>query len=242
MTRRTRTFEEVSDADILDQIATEHSLTADLSLEGPTYRLVAQVNQSDLAFIRERARVVGAEVWVAGSTLFARSRTGRAGEPVELAYGANLLSFQVRADLAHQCTEVSVTGWDVAAKAGIDETGGEGSIANELNGDTSGSSVLADAFSERTERLVHAVPLTSDQARSVAEAHYRARARRFLTGNGLCDGNGRVRVGTTVTLSGLGSLFDGDYAVVRTRHTYDLASGFRSEFDVERPGLGPAAA
>jgi phage protein D len=47
-----------------------------------------------------------------------------------------------------------------------------------------------------------------------------------------------VRAGTTVKLSGLGKLFDGEYVVVRVLHTYDLAEGFRTRFDVERPGIG----
>jgi len=77
-------------------------------------------------------------------------------------------------------------------------------------------------------------------ARSMAEASYRSRARRFVTGSALADGDARLRAGVTVTLSGLGSLFDGDYYVVRVRHTYNLTDGYRTEFDVERPGLGPA--
>ena len=42
----------MTDEDVLRQIAQEHSLTPDLSLDGPSYRTLAQVNQSDLAFIR----------------------------------------------------------------------------------------------------------------------------------------------------------------------------------------------
>lgn len=240
MQRHTRTFEDVSDEDIVRQIAQEHSLQTDLSLNGPTHRAVIQANQSDLAFIRERARSVGAEVWVEGDRLRVKPRGERSGQPVELRYGANLLSFVVRADLAHQVTEVGVGGWDVQAKAAIDETAGESTIAAELDGGTSGSAVLAGALAERRERITAAAPMTAAQARSLAEAQYRARARRFVTGSGLADGDVRIRVGALVKLSGLGSPFDGQYAVVRVCHTYDLTNGFRSEFDVERPGLGPA--
>ena len=67
---------------------------------------------------------------------------------------------------------------------------------------------------------------------------YRERARRFVSGTGLADGDPRIRVGTTVNLSSLGDLFNGKYAVVRVRHTYDETVGYRTEFDVERPGLG----
>src|SRR5215470_2981683 len=55
MTRRTRTFSDVSDADVVSQIATEYGLSANVRADGPTYKILAQVNQSDLAFLRERA-------------------------------------------------------------------------------------------------------------------------------------------------------------------------------------------
>src|SRR5947209_4501994 len=75
MTRRTRSFEDVSDEDVIRQIANEHSLTPQLNLDGPSYKVLTQVNQSDLAFIRERARSVNAELWVEDTTLYAKPRT-----------------------------------------------------------------------------------------------------------------------------------------------------------------------
>lgn len=243
LTRRTRSFEDVSDTDIIRQIAQEHSLTPDLDLNGPTYKVVAQVNQSNLAFMRERARSINAEVWVEDTKLLAKTRTGRAssvGAAIDLVYGVNLHSFSVCADLADQCTEVGVSGWDVAAKTAIEETGTENVISAELNGDKSGSAILQQAFAERKERVVHTTPLTSQEARNIAQARYRERARRFVTGSGNADGDARIRVGSTLNMSGLGKLFSGKYYVVRVRHTYNGTYGYRTEFDLERPGLGQA--
>ena len=45
MTRRTRTFEDVSDEDIFKKIAGEHSLTPTISVTSPTHKTLAQVNQ-----------------------------------------------------------------------------------------------------------------------------------------------------------------------------------------------------
>jgi phage protein D len=240
MTRRTRSFEDVSDEDVIEQIANEHSLTPQLDLNGPTYKALTQVNQSDLAFMRERARSINAELWVQDTTLYAKSRTNRNAGTIDLSYGANLLSFTVLADLAHQCTELGVAGWDVENKDGIEETADDNAISAELNGDTSGSSILQQAFASRKERIVHTVPFTVEEARAVAQARYRERARRFVTGTGLADGNTGIRVGAVVNLTRLGSLFNGKYYVVRVRHSYDRTYGFRTEFDVERPGLGQA--
>ena len=238
MTRRTRSFEDVSDEDILRQIANEHSLTPQLSMDGPTHRSVAQVNLSDLAFIRERARSVGAEVWVDGTTLHASARTSRSGGTLKLEFPINLRAFNVRADLVDQCSEVGVSGWDVAAKDGIEESAGASVISAELGNDVSGSSILESALAPRKERVVHTVPLTSAEARSLAQARYKERARRFVTGSGTADGDARIRVGATVSVTGVGGLFNGKYYVVRARHIYDGNFGYRTEFDVERPGLG----
>ena len=123
-------------------------------------------------------------------------------------------------------------------KEAIEETGEENAIRAELNGDRSGSSILKQAFSERKERIVHTVPLTSEEAQAIAQARYRERARRFVTGSGIADGDARVRVGSVLDLSSIGALFNGKYYVVRVRHSYDGVYGFRTEFDVERPGLG----
>jgi phage protein D len=245
MTRRTRTFEDVSDQDVMQQIAQEHSLDTDISIDGPTYKVLAQVNQSDLAFLRERARCINAELWLEDKKLFAYSRTDRAsnmGDPIDVSYGVNLFSFSVRADLAHQCTELGVAGWDVAAKDAIEETADQSAISAELNdGESSGGSILQAAFAERKERIVHMMPFTSEEARAFAQARYRERARCFVTGSGVADGDARIRVGTTLRIGGVGPLFNGKYYVSRVRHTYDGTYGFRTEFEVERPGLSKAA-
>jgi len=238
MTRRTRSFEDLSDSDVIAQIAREHGLTPEVDLPGPSHATLAQVNQSDLAFIRERARACGAEIWVEGSTLHAAPRTARSAEPVELVYGGSLRAFSVRADLAHQCTELAVGGWDVAAKEAIRETSGPGDVSAELEGQVGGSAILQEKFGERVETLVHPTPVTPQGATTLAQAHYRERARRFVTGSGLADGTPQIRVGTTVTLGRLGALFNGTYTVVRVRHIYTLETGYRTEFDVERPWIG----
>jgi phage protein D len=209
-----------------------------VDVDGPTYRVLAQVNQSDLAFLRERVAAIDAELWVDNRTLYAQARSRRNAGTVSFTYGQNLLEFSVLADLAHQRTSVLVSGWDVAHKQAIDVEAGESVIAAELNGGRSGSAVLAQALTQRRERIVSAMPLSQEEAQKAAEARYRDRARRFVRGTGVVDGNVKIRVGATVELKGLGSLFNGPYYVTLARHTFDMRDGYRTTFEVERPGLG----
>jgi phage protein D len=242
LTRRTRSFDDSSISDIAATLASDHGLTAQVEVTGPVRAVNIQLNQSDLAFLRDLARRDDAEIWLDGSTLHLQARPDRQADgPLTLSYGAELLSFSARADLADQCSTVTVAGWDVAAKDAISESADGSALGAELGRDTSGADVLSAAFASRTETITRATPLNSDDARALARAAYFERARRFLCGTGQTGGTPQLRVGMTVTLDGLGGLFNGDYYVSATRHRYDLECGYRTEFDVERAGIGAAA-
>ena len=238
MTRRTRSFDQVSDSDVLNSIANDHGLSPDINLSGPTYKLLTQVNQSDLAFARERARALEAELWLEGTTLHACRRTDRSGASLDLAYGSGLREFTVLADLAGQRNRVIVTGWDVSAKDVIKYEADDSVISSEVGSDQSGVSLLQTALAERKETLAHTVPLASDEAQAMAEAYFRMAARRFVVGRGVADADARLRVGAQLNLSGLGPLFNGNYYVTEIRTIYDTAAGLRTEFTTERPGIG----
>jgi Bacteriophage probable baseplate hub protein len=243
MTRRTRTFADMTDADVLSQIAQDHGLTPQVDLDGPNAKVITQLNQSDMAFMRERARSIGGEVWVENTDLHAAKRSDRTpgGDPPKLGYGAALHAFSASADLAHQRTSVTVTGWDVSGKQALSEQADDAALSGELGNDTSGASVLKSALGDRGETVSGSVPLTSDEARARGEALFRRRARRFVSGRGIADGDARLAVGRTVRLEGLGPLFSGDFYVAEVTHRFDSTHGLRTEFAVERPGLGSAA-
>lgn len=134
MERRTRSFEDASDEDVIRAVASAHGLTAEVDVEGPTYRVLTQVNQSDLAFLRERAAAIDAELWIDNRTLYAQMRSRRNAGPAAFAYGRNLLEFSVLADLAHQRSAVHVCGWDIGAKRAIDERADAAAVSGELGG------------------------------------------------------------------------------------------------------------
>jgi len=239
MTRRTRTFSDVSDSDVFNQIATDHGLSPSISITGPQYKVLAQVNQSDLAFLRERARSVDAELWMDGSTLNAKSRKDRSsGSPFEISYGSKLREFSAIADTASQRTSVTVGGWDVAAKQELKFEATDSVVIGELNGDSSGASILKSAFGDRKEAVTHTVPLTSQEAQGEAEAYFKMKARRFVVGHGVAETNSKLRVGAYVDLKELGPLFSGKYYLSEVKHVFDGKKGIRTEFTGERPGIG----
>lgn len=240
MTQRTRSFNDVTDADVMNRIARDYGLQAQIDASGPTHKFLYQHNQSDLSFLRERARFVDAEVWVDDRTLYCRTRSKRNDGTLKLNYGGELREITVSADLAEQRSSIIVVGWDVSGKSQIKYEATDQVLGGELNGDSSGSSILKSAFAARRQVLSHTIPLTSSEAQTEAESVMRMTSRRFLVARGMAQGNAKLNVGTYVDLQGLGPLFSGKYYLAHVKHIFDGLDGFLTEFTAERCGLGKA--
>jgi len=242
LTRRFKTYENASESDLLQQIASEHGLTAQGDIQSPSWALVQQWNQSDLAFLRERARRFAAEVWVADGALHMATRDQRHGNALTLIQGGNLMQVRLRADLAHQRSKMVVGGFDDDQQQAIDEDAGSDAVTAEAQGHTHGAQVLERAFGERPSYRVREVPLQSSQATAMAKAALLARARRFVAVSGVADGNTALRVGTLLRLERVSPVFEGDgYYVTQVRHQFDPNGGYRTHFEAERPWIGAGA-
>ena len=242
VTRRSKTYLQMSDGDIASAIAAEHGLTPDVEADGPTYDVVQQMNQSDLAFIRERAHLIQAELWCDGDTLGFKTRGNRSGTSVTLVQGNHLLTVECRADLAHQRTKVVVSGYDASQREVIDEEAGAEVVQAESSGGKSGPEVLERAFGERPSQLVRDVPLVNGEATAWAKAEMLRRSRSFVTAVGVTRGTPDLVVGSNLELQRVGDPFEGEgYYVTRVRHTYDLRVGHRTHFEAERPTVSAGA-
>jgi phage protein D len=242
MTRRFKTYENVSEADLVDQVASQHGLSAQADVTGPTWPVVQQWNQSDLAFLRDRARRLAAEVWVADGALHMATRDKRGGNSVTLIQGGTLMQARIRADLAHQRSKVVVGGFDDSGEDAIDEEAAGSEVDAEAQGQTHGPQVLERAFGARASHRVREVPLADEQATALARGALLARARRFLSVSGVADGNTAIRVGTLLKLERVSPMFEGDgFYVTRVLQRFDQEAGHRTHFDAERAWLGSSA-
>jgi uncharacterized protein len=242
MTRRSRTYPDVTDADVVGTVAAAHGLQADVDAPGPRYDVVQQLNQSDLAFLRERARLLQAELWCTGRTLHFRDRSTRQGTEVTLVRERDLLAVRLAADLSHQRSEVAVTGYDAARKQVIDERVGPEVVEKEIAGGRVGARIVASALGESASVRVREVALTGAEAAAWARAEMLRRGRRFVTVSGTTNGTPDLVVGSRLTLDRVGSAFDGGgYHVTSLRHSFDLRHGFRTRFEAERATLNEVA-
>jgi phage protein D len=238
MTRRTRTWDKASDEDVARDLARAHNLTPDVDAPGPRHEVLVQLAQTDLAFLRQRAAAVDAQVWIENDKLCFKRRAARDGGRVDLTLGQMLTHFDVVADLADQVAAVHAHGYDVKSKRDPDEEAAASLLAGEAHGARGGAEILEQAFGRRVEHEVWHALASVDEARAWAKAALLRRGRTFVRGRGMTAGTAAMRVGSQLHVGGVGPAFSGTYFATHVCHLYDRAEGFRTAFEAERPAVG----
>ncbi|MCU0944376.1 MAG: contractile injection system protein, VgrG/Pvc8 family [Rubritepida sp.] len=241
LARRGRVFENATDQAIVEELLRDTGLRAEVGTPGPRHAQRWQVGLSELALLRERAAALDARISLRDGTLRLATREDGA-RPIALSTLNELIRFEVRADLAEQRSAVRAHGWDVAGGSAIhEEAGADVAQSIAAAGGRTGPDCVRDAWGEAPEDLHLEMPATADEARQLAEARMKRRARRFVTGRGVTRGTPSIRVGARVELVDLGAWFSGVYEVTAARHRFDQAEGYRTEFEACRPALEPGA-
>ncbi|PSB34414.1 phage late control D family protein [Stenomitos frigidus] len=229
---RTRTFSHMRDSDIVAQVARDAKLTVKASRTPEPLDYVLQRNQTDLAFIRDRASRIGYETLVEGTTLIFRPLKPQ-GKAVLTLDRKDLLEFSPRLSTLGQVNEVEVRGWDAQQKKPT--VVGKANDYNVVNmGRTSGISTTNREFGKTAYAIIDQPITTSQEAQAIAEGQINRMALDYITGEGSCQGNTALRVGRVIEIQGLGKRFSGNYYVTATNHRYAVGEGYRTHFSVRR--------
>lgn len=236
-------FENLYDWEIAERIAERHGLRSNVTRSGPQHELVVQANQSDLAFLKERAKRIDFDVYMTTDpdsesgedTLnFTRPSDGRDDQPIRLytlVWGESLIDFSPVLTLARQVAKVVVRGWDPRTKEPII---GEATADDLPSGEgTSGPAAAAKGRGSKEEAVVDAPVFSQEEATELAKALLADRAYEFVTGTGRVIGLPDLRPGDNIDLQQLGNRFSGTYYVTKVEHTLG-GSGFTTQFDVRR--------
>lgn len=235
--RRSKVYVDMTPADVVNAVAAELGLTASVTGLASPQATWAQLDETDLGFLRRLLARFDADLQVVGSRLQASPRKDVQRGTIDLTLYSQLARVRLTADLAGQATAVTVAGWN--AKDGSAVKGEASAIANAGPGQgRSGVDWANDVFGSRSEHLAGPAVFGGDEARAVAEAALDQRARRFVRAQGLAEGNAQLRVGCSVRLAGISPQFDNTYYVVRACHLFDMKQGYRTEFSAECAYLG----
>lgn len=236
MARRTKNWDSATLTQIATQVATNLGLTPVLAGLDTNIGDQLQFNESDLGFLRRLLARYDADVQVVGSELHASPRSQAQRNSFEIDLNSQLKQVRVIADLAHQVTQITATGWDYNQGQTISVTSQVTSLGPG-SGQT-GAAWLQQASATRSEQAAQFSNLNSQDAQALVNSEFAQRARTFVVAHGVSEGNPNLRVGTYLQLAGLGPRFSNTYYTTATMHHFDTQNGYETRFCAECAYLG----
>lgn len=227
---KSRTFVEMTDADIASQIAGEHGLDTSIDPTREVHPYVIQSSESDFAFLARRASQVGYDLWVSHTTLHLQERPGGNGTPPTLRWGDNLRRFKVRFSAVERCDEVVVRAWDPVAKREIVGRASEGDRGTDAPGGEELAREARSAFGE-TRRFAGQFPVaTQGEADALAHALLRKASGGEVVLRGEADGDPLLGAGAEVRVAGVGERLSGAYRITSVQHRYSAERSYVTRF------------
>ena len=230
--RHVRSFQNVTDGDLIQRLAQEVQLQSEVAPTRQVHAYLLQNNQTNLEFLRERAAALGYLLYVEGKTLHC-GPPKPPGSTVTMEWGVALQEFHPRLTTVDQCDSVTVRGWDPDSRQPIIGQSQHGEGVPAIGEKRQGGAVAHDAFHVDAQWLVADRPIRKQAtAESLAQAVLNRISGRYIEADGRCGGNPRVLAGAAVQLSAVGDRFSGVYYVTASTHLYSAQHGYSTEFSV----------
>lgn len=205
----TRALLQVDTKEVAKKIAQEHGLTA----EAPsgTKEHVLQSNVPDSVLLRRLAATTGNHLRIEGKKLVIGPPPKGAAITIGPADGVKKM--KVRFKAGAQISEVSVHGWDPAAKrsivAKVKAQGPTGEGSKQHGGNTT-VSFAADEH----------IPADVATAQAMAEGRMRKLAEAYVTAQVEMIGNADIQPGAEITFEKMGEKLDATFRVEKTHHDF----------------------
>lgn len=216
--RHNRSFQNLTDSDIVKKIAQEVGLEVQTENTGAARDYVFQENQTNIEFLRELATRQGFELFVQDGVLYFRKPQSQT--QLDLRWLRDINQFQVRMSSSQQVSAVEVRSWDYANKQPIVETANAEMTMTET--ESGKGSEVANRFQTNPKMIVVDQPtFTADEAKRMAQSLCDELGGEFVEAEAKTDGHGNpeIRVGRVVDLKDLGN-YSGQYYITETRHHY----------------------
>lgn len=230
-TRKSITYTDKSDQQILSQVAGNHGLSIEWKHEKSiTYKHVYQHNQTDLEFLRMRAGRMGAHVWCVDSKLYVKEPQLDQSPTETLSIGdankeAAVRMFAPRLSSAGVLKKVTVKGWNPETKELIV---GEAQAQNSKLGAQNAATAASSFGSLETFTTDHPI-WSKDEADALAKARLRDQSLSFMTGELEMIGNPKFDLGQIVGIQSSNEdnksddLFNGNYYIMGITHRYSAS-------------------
>ncbi|MES2922821.1 MAG: type VI secretion system tip protein VgrG [Verrucomicrobiota bacterium] len=219
LTRRCRTWQEVSDADAISSSFGEYGVDIAAASGGIVHPALFQYESTDWDFALVRARASGLFLIPtdAGVDL---AKPDFAQEPaLSLQFGATVFELDAEFDIRDQPASVRASAWDPAAQEIVETTGEEPTLP------AAGNFAPADmaAIHSQDVAIRHPGAVSEEELQAFATAALLVRRLGAIVGRAQCTGTPAPLPGAILKLEGAGARFSGDLLISAVRHT--LAAG-----------------
>jgi len=224
--RFSQTFKDMSDQDIAAKIAKDAGLSAKAGSKPKiTHEHVYQHNQTHLEFLRTRAARIGYDVWVVDKDMYFDAPKTDKDSGIELVMkdpaAENLLiKFRPRLTSVSSVEKVVVHGWDPVKKEAI--VGEAKAKSSKLGKD--GADKAGKKFGSAVNYEVDHPVTSVEEAKAIAEAKLADLLMNFVTAEGMCKGNPKLKTGIVVNIvvnsDKDDDVFNGKYFLHGVTHMY----------------------
>lgn len=229
--RKIRTWQNVKDSDVAQQVASECGLSPDVDSTSGLHEYVIQLNQTNMEFLHMLARRSGARVYVDGEKLAFKLPGSSSGGTVRLEWGIDLLHFRARISPVEQVSEYEARGYDPVKKEEVIGKAQNGRLRPSIGVSQPGGSYASSAFGGQAKgSVVHQHLDKPALLDALAQSLQDELESGFIQAEGLCMGKPKLKAGCKVQLKGVGSRFNGSYEVTTATHTYTPRDGYRTSF------------
>jgi phage protein D len=231
-----RSFKNMKDSDIASSIASEVSLTPEVEATGTKYPYTFQNNMSNYEFLLERAKRIGYEMLMDDKKFIFRKSKENQSPKITLEYRKDLQSFKLQMRALTEGSKVELRGWDIKSKKEVTSTALIGSENTKMSGKESGFEITDSFFKGTGMAIIDNMIIDPDDAQNLAKAKFNIILKKFITGEGKCPGNPRIRAGETIEIKGLGDRISGTYYIISTVHSIKNGA-YNTSFKVRRTGV-----
>ncbi len=236
--KKSKVFKNVTDSDIVTQVAQAAGLTVDAESTSFVHEHVFQDAMTDFQFLEQRADRIGYILYSENGTLKFKKQTAPSSGELTLTLNENLMSFRPRLTLAEQVDTVTVKGWDPKQKAVVVGTASSSSVNSETGFSGSGGSIAQSAVGSATRLEVRRPTTNQSEATTIAQGILDSVNADFIEADGKADGAPGLHAGMVIEVKGAGQKFSGKYRLTTVHHEY-TAGDYETSFSVEgiRPDL-----
>lgn len=230
--RYARSFQNVTDGDLIRKIAQEVGLSAKVDRTSEVHKHIMQANETNLSFLQRRAAAHGYVLYVDKTTLCCVAPTSHQA-PIELHWGTDMFEFRPRLSTIGQVSEVIARGWNPDTKSEVVGKVKTSKIAPEVGVQQSGGDWVKKGFHmPNVTYLVADRPLRAQStASTLAQAVADRQASQYIEADGASAGNPKLVAGARIKIQNIGTRFSGTYVVTSTTHRFG-AGAYTTHFSV----------